>query len=147
MRASAAFIKSASLSVAKTARYRLGWNLSASDPWCRGAEGMLQGKQLCSPGSQRLLPAILTENPQKDATRQLSCGASFFFILWTSIPPQERKWRSSEGCVAIDMSSGPVLNGQSSSDLLVLPIDVLKDEFFYEKSPQIMLRWGSIWLL
>jgi hypothetical protein len=60
---------------------------------------------------------------------------------------QERKWRSSEGYVAFNMGSGPDLNGQSSSDILLLSTDVLKDALFYEKSPQIMQRWGSIWLL
>jgi len=45
------------------------------------------------------------------------------------------------------MGSGPDLNGQSSSDILLLSTDVLKDALFYEKSPQIMQRWGSIWLL
>jgi hypothetical protein len=73
-------------------------------------------------------------------------GVLFFFILWTSIPAKKRKWRSSEGCVAFNLSSEPYLMGQSSSDILGLSIHVLEDEFFDGQSPQIMQMWGSIWL-
>jgi hypothetical protein len=73
-------------------------------------------------------------------------GVLFFFILWISIPPKKGKWRSSEGCVAFKLSSEPYLMDQSSSYILGLSIHVLEDDFFDGKSPQIMHRWGSIWL-